>query len=130
INQSAPHIYLSALALAPVESKIRERFSHEFPRLITITRGRMKQWPNTIAVLEGHIYRVTSVTFSPDGRQVVSGSDDCTLHIWDAESGAALRDPLKGHNDSTTTVAFSPDGKRIVSGSRDKTVRIWDAESG
>ncbi|KAJ6582172.1 hypothetical protein B0H19DRAFT_984341, partial [Mycena capillaripes] len=54
IDQSAPHIYLSALALAPAESKITERFSHEFPQLITMTRGRMKQWPNTIAVLEGH----------------------------------------------------------------------------
>ncbi|KAJ6592955.1 hypothetical protein B0H19DRAFT_1279740, partial [Mycena capillaripes] len=54
INQSAPHIYLSALALAPKDSKISERFSHEFPKLVSIKRGKMKQWPGTIAVLEGH----------------------------------------------------------------------------
>jgi hypothetical protein len=36
IHQSAPHIYLSALALAPVEYKIAERFSHEFPHSVTI----------------------------------------------------------------------------------------------
>jgi hypothetical protein len=51
INQSAPHIYLSALALAPEESEITKRFSHEFPQLMTITRGKMKQWPNIIALI-------------------------------------------------------------------------------
>jgi WD40 repeat protein len=87
IHQSAPHIYLSALALAPVESKITERFSHEFPHSVTITRGGMKQWPNTIAVLEGHTDLVNSV----------SGSDDNTVRIWDAETGAPLKEPLEGH---------------------------------
>ncbi|KAJ6564303.1 WD40-repeat-containing domain protein, partial [Mycena capillaripes] len=128
INQSAPHIYLSALALAPEESKISKRFLHEFPQLVSITKGRMKQWPNT--PLEGHTNWVTSVAFSPDGKRIVSGSYDHTVRIWDAETGAALREPLEGHTNSVTSVAFSPDGNRIVSGSYDATVRIWDAETG
>ncbi|KAJ6582174.1 WD40-repeat-containing domain protein, partial [Mycena capillaripes] len=53
-----------------------------------------------------------------------------TVRIWDAESGAALTEPLEGHTNTVTSVAFSPDGKRIVSGSYDSTVRIWDLESG
>ncbi|KAJ6592977.1 WD40-repeat-containing domain protein, partial [Mycena capillaripes] len=130
INQSAPHIYLSALALAPKDSKISERFSHEFPKLVSIKRGKMKQWPGTIAVLEGHTSDVRSVAFSPDGKRIVSGSHDSTVRIWDAETGAALREPLEGHTDWVGSVAFSPDGKRIVSGSDDKTVCIWDAETG
>ncbi|KAJ6564287.1 WD40-repeat-containing domain protein, partial [Mycena capillaripes] len=130
INQSAPHIYLSALALAPAESKITEIFLHDFPNLVSITKGRMKQWPNTIAILEGHTNLVTSVAFSPDGKRIVSGSYDSTVRIWDAETGAALREPLQGHTGPVTSVAFSPDGKRIVSGSYDSTVRIWDAETG
>jgi WD40 repeat protein len=91
INQSAPHIYLSALALAPEQSEIFKRFSGEFPQLLSITKGRMKQWLNTIAVLEGHTDPVTSVAFSPDGKRIVSGSWDNTVCIWDAETGAALR---------------------------------------
>ncbi|MDS4014332.1 MAG: hypothetical protein RKP46_08240, partial [Candidatus Accumulibacter sp.] len=73
---------------------------------------------------------VTSVAFSPDGRRIVSGSDDNTLRLWDAATGAAIGEPLRGHTERVASVAFSPDGRRIVSGSGDKTLRLWDAATG
>ena len=60
----------------------------------------------------------------------MSGSDDMTVCVWDAESGSSILGPLLGHASWVTSVAFSPDGTRIVSGSFDKAVRVWDAESG
>jgi WD40 repeat protein len=75
-------------------------------------------------------YGVNAIAFSPDGRCIVSGSDDETLRLWDAETGAALGAPLKGHEGPVEAVAFSPDGERIVSGSHDRTLRLWDAKSG
>ncbi|KAG6805629.1 hypothetical protein H0H92_014688, partial [Tricholoma furcatifolium] len=68
--------------------------------------------------------------FSPDGKQIVSGSYDKTIRIWDAVTGVQTVGPLQGHDDKITSVAFSPDGKQIVSGSYDKTIRIWDAVTG
>ncbi|KAJ6487440.1 WD40 repeat-like protein [Mycena vitilis] len=130
IVQCAPQIYLSALALAPTRSKISATFYQSFPRLVKATKGQMEQWPATVAVLERHTYWVMSVAFSSDGKHIVSGSDDTTIRIWDAESGEQLGGPLVGHTDSVQSVAFSPDGKHIVSGSADRSVRIWDAESG
>ena len=67
---------------------------------------------------------------SPDGKHIISGSDDETIRIWDAVSGAAVGEPLRGHTDGVRSVAVSPDGKHIISGSYDNTVRIWDAVSG
>jgi WD40 repeat protein len=67
-------------------------------------------WNVTLQTLEGHSESVSSVAFLPDGKQVVSRSDDRTARLWDAVTGAALHS-LKGHSDPVTSVAFSPDGK-------------------
>ena len=59
----------------------------------------------------------------------MSGSDDKTIRLWDAETGAQSRGPLVGHQGWVRSVAFSRDGTRIVSGSSDNTIRWWDAET-
>jgi len=58
----------------------------------------------------------------------VSGSDDKTVKVWDAQTGKKTL-TLKGHRDSVFSVSFSPDGKRIVSGSYDNTLKVWDISS-
>ena len=81
------------------------------------------------SILEGHTSYVNSVSFSPDGKRIVSGSSDKTIRIWDATTGKEL-ETLEGHTIAVNSVSFSPDGKRIVSGSYDRTIRIWDATTG
>ncbi len=78
--------------------------------------------------LKGHSGPVNSASFSPDGKRIVSGSEDKTLKVWDAQTGRETL-TLKGHSDAVTSVSFSPDGKRIVSGSGDKTLKVWDRSS-
>ncbi|MBQ2386791.1 MAG: TIR domain-containing protein, partial [Bacteroidales bacterium] len=86
-------------------------------------------WDSTLKTLTGHSADVYSVSWSPDGKYLASGSFDKTLIIWDAKSREKLQ-TLEGHSDSVTSVSWSPDGKYLASGSLDTTVIIWDAESG
>ncbi|KAJ7254335.1 WD40-repeat-containing domain protein [Mycena haematopus] len=130
IVQSAPHIYLSALALAPQQSRIAKHFRPQFPLLLSAGIGQMEVWPATMLILEKHTGAVNSVAFSPDGKWIVSGSDDKTVRVWDSESGEVVAGPFNGHTNCVNSVAFSPNGKYIVSGSDDNTVCVWDAESG
>ena len=60
----------------------------------------------------------------------MSGSDDWTIQVWDAQTGGQVGNPLQGHTFSVQSVAFSPDGRHIVSGSHDKTIQVWDAQTG
>jgi WD40 repeat protein len=80
-------------------------------------------WGACIQTLYGHSSLVTSVAFSHDGTQVVSGSGYKTVKIWDAGSGACLK-TLEGHSGTVHSVAFSHYGTQVVSGSDDRTVKI------
>jgi WD40 repeat protein len=77
----------------------------------------------------GHTNYIVSVAFSPDGKQIVSGSWDTTLKLWDAATGREIR-TFAGHSDWVRSVAFSPDGQQVLSGSGDKTLKLWDAATG
>ena len=76
-----------------------------------------------------HYGNIKSAVFSPDGKCIVTASDDNTARVWDAATGRPLTEPLK-HDGSIYSAVFSPDGKYIVTASMDSTARVWDAATG
>ncbi|CCA75214.1 related to WD40-repeat protein (notchless protein) [Serendipita indica DSM 11827] len=87
-------------------------------------------YPGLPSRLRGHEGRVNAVGFSPDGSQIVSGSWDNTIRLWDAATGQAVGEPLRGHEGAVNTIGFSPDGPQIVSGSINNTIQLWNTETG
>ena len=75
-----------------------------------------------------HGTTVMSVTFSRDGRRVVSGGDDGTVRIWDTQRGASPAQVLDTQQGGVTSVAFSFDGTYIASGGSDGTVALWTTQ--
>jgi WD40 repeat protein len=82
-----------------------------------------------MAVLKGHNGPVRGAAFTPDGRRVLTVSDDNTMRFWDAEAGeqAAVLDK---HGGTLRAVALSPDGRLVVTASDDNTAVVWDAHTG
>ena len=71
-----------------------------------------------------------SVAYSPDGQQIISGSRDGTILIWDTETHALVGKPLEGHAGHVLSVVYSPNRQHIISASDDSSIRIWDVNSG
>ena len=59
------------------------------------------------------------------GMQLVSGSFDNTVRVWDVARGTTTR-TLHGHEDNVNKVVLHPQGDRVASGSEDGSARIWD----
>jgi WD40 repeat protein len=79
IRTNAPHIYLSGLTFAPTSSLLYQWWKGQFPGVAKLVYGHLQHWPHIRLILEGHRWGVTCVAFSPDGRQIVSGSEDMTV---------------------------------------------------
>ncbi|UIE38591.1 WD40 repeat domain-containing protein [Leptodesmis sichuanensis] len=82
-----------------------------------------------IRILRGHTNKVTSVTFSPDGRFLASGSYDRTIRVWDITSGKCLQ-IWSGHYGSVKSVAYHPNSHILASSSQDETIRLWNIQTG
>jgi WD40 repeat protein len=88
--------------------------------------------------LRGHTASVHSVSYSPDGKTLASGSWPAPIGLWDVATGQE-RATLTGHERSVNSVvdipavcsvAYSPDGKTLASASNDGTIKLWDVAGG
>ncbi|CDO75276.1 hypothetical protein BN946_scf184497.g7 [Trametes cinnabarina] len=84
-----------------------------------------------VQILEDHsgrIRRIWSVSFSPTGREILAGSHDGTVAVWDVASGVCL-DVRKRHSTGVRTVAWSTDGILAASGASEGIVALWKVAS-
>ena len=77
-----------------------------------------------------HGQYVLSVAYSPDGKQIATGSSDNTIQILDAANGNVLQHAARATPTACSRVRFSPDGRQLLSGSYDNTARLWDIATG
>jgi WD40 repeat protein len=79
--------------------------------------------------LEGRKSAVLAVSWSPDGRRLLTGHSDGTLRVWDSVAGRELF-TATGHRAEVLSAGWSLDGKRILSGFADGTILVSEAATG
>src|ERR1043166_1821239 len=90
-----------------------------------------KQTDSVIRVLSGHTNTVLTLTYSPDGRTLASGSADNTIKLWDVATGRVLY-TFKGYpySHAPAALVFSKDSKLLAGASENNSVKIWDTATG
>jgi WD40 repeat protein/serine/threonine protein kinase len=96
------------------------------------TDGRVKVWDVIadrdvipIPVL-GH--QVAYNPLSPDGRIALTGMRESTIHLWNAETGEPLGEPIKLEH-KAVNLDFTADGKRLVLTDLGKNVTTWNVST-
>ncbi|MEH2112524.1 hypothetical protein [Nostoc sp.] len=82
------------------------------PWLRPLTSNLISPGGSLRLTLRGHSRSVNAVALTRDGKQVISGSDDNTLKLWNLETGEILR-TFQGHSGIVRAVAFTPDGNLV-----------------
>ena len=74
----------------------------------------------------GHEGWINSVSFSPDGTTLATGSWDKTVKLIDVGSASVTKTIETGHEYGINSVSFSPDGTTLATGSVDNTVKLLE----
>ncbi len=104
-------------------------------KLIATGNGKsVKLWDATngqeLKTLSGHTDLIWSVAFSPDSKQLASGSHDKSVKVWDIAKGDEIK-TLTGKDGAFLSVAFSPDGKWLAGATSygESYVMLWETRN-
>ena len=78
--------------------------------------------------LEGHTDVVWALAWSPNSRELASGSWDQTVRLWDVNRGEQVGEI--SHEDQLIALAWSANGTTLASATWSSQILLWDVPSG
>ncbi len=125
-TESHRDLGLTALALSPDGRVLASGSGFEDPtiRIWDTATGR------PLARLDGHTSWVVNLTFTKDGRRLVSAATDQSIRIWNTDTWTESK-VLRGHSDEVHAVAISETAQLLASAGKDGNLMLWqdDAKS-
>ena len=101
------------------------------PYVIEAEAALRKACYHSSAILKGHKDCIRSVSFSEDGKQIVSSSEDGTTITWDAANGNVLSTKKLVAKTEDNTIAISTDGLfNAKVGNENTDIELYDARTG
>ncbi|CAI5971261.1 unnamed protein product [Closterium sp. NIES-64] len=99
------------------------------PSLLFKSPSLLFKSPSLLFKYSGHTEAVLAVAFSPDSKQLASGSGDTTVRFWDVDTQTPLK-TRAGHKNWVLSLAWSPDAKWLATGGMDAHVLLWESPAG
>lgn len=85
-------------------------------------------------IFNGHAAAVTAGRFTPDGKKIVTVSEDTSLVVWDPKTAASIfrlsGDDARFHAEPITSLAVYKDSNLVLTGSMDGQARLVNVASG
>jgi serine/threonine protein kinase len=81
-----------------------------------------------VETLSGHDSWVQTLTFSPDGEKLVSGSADGAIKVWKTATGELLQ-TIQAHPQAIRSIVWVSPTNAIATGSLDRTIKVWETET-
>jgi WD40 repeat protein/tRNA A-37 threonylcarbamoyl transferase component Bud32 len=136
--------YLASILDRMIADSLNERYQSATAIIDDLNRHQVKQklsvnlgdnlagnW-SCVRTLTGHndlFAGIRSMAFTPDSKNLASGSEDYTIKIWSLQTGKERR-TLKNHSHFIRAVVFTSDGEILISASDDHTIKVWNWEIG
>jgi len=110
-------------------------FGPQRQALLTLNGKIAQVWDvktgTAVSTFSRHQSRIMAFAFSPDGRAIVTGSEEGEVKIWEKITGRELAS-IRAHSEwrqgypAIRSLAFSPSGRQVITaGSIDGTAKIW-----
>lgn len=113
----------------------RAAFTHDSGQLLLVSDDEARFWD----IAESRVVRrfrkagtaVANAELSPDGKTLITASEDETAQLWNAATGEQTPTPMQfRHAGQSRPPVFSPDGRFVILTSRPSGVRLFDAATG
>ncbi|EAX94046.1 WD repeat protein, putative [Trichomonas vaginalis G3] len=83
--------------------------------------------------VEAHLEELCNIRSSPDGTEIATCGNDCTVKIWDVRNTQKAKTVFEQHEAAVKAVAWSPSQKGVIAtggGTSDRTIKVWKSENG
>jgi WD40 repeat protein len=105
--------------------ELLEKGDADLERVIRHYLAHVPAFVHPLRAILPHEEQVWGITYSPDGKRVVTASWDGTARLWDAATGEAIGEPMR-HKNKVMEAKFSRAGDRILTADEKGTVQLWD----
>lgn len=123
VNVQTGNVFQYLMAFSPNSKYIATAGSYDrIVKVWDLASGR------TISSFTAHQLEINSVQYSPNGRYIVTSSEDSTIKVWNAFDFSLLYTIKRPKPE--LDVIFSPDSKFLVAGGRDSLIKFIGIHSG
>lgn len=95
----------------------------------TITLWNVSDGTGGTLITDQETAAASSISFSPNGKYLVTGSHDTLIRIWSVQT-RRLAKQWAAHAGGVNCAIYNRAGTQVISGGNDNTIKLWDVTTG